>query len=67
MWVCWYEKSLYLTRKMTIAATDCKVGEHIKSFRGSDDGVNADKYRKEGKIAFEDEKGKAVGNVFREK
>lgn len=40
---------------------------YYQSFRGGNNKINAEDYRKEGKIAFEDEEGKTVGNVFREK
>lgn len=40
---------------------------YYQSFRGANNEIDAEDYRKEGKIAFEDEKGKAVGNVFRKK
>lgn len=42
------------------------IGDY-RSFRAGNNEVDAEKYRLEGKIAFEDENGKTVGNVFREK
>lgn len=42
------------------------IGDY-RSFRAGNNEVDAEKYRLEGKIAFEDENGKTVGNVFQEK
>lgn len=39
------------------------IGDY-RSFRGGNYKRDAEEYRKERKIAFEDENGKTVGNVF---